>query len=82
MTAIDLIPPAFSRGLGTPAATATRVSSATVVCDTCGCRLTTRESADDAGIAGTRRWFHFGGPAGRDARGCTVACVDAAHAVA
>ncbi|HYN47417.1 MAG TPA: hypothetical protein VER83_01045 [Candidatus Nanopelagicales bacterium] len=82
MTAIDLIPPTYSRGLGSPAATATRVSSATVVCETCGCRLTTRESADDAGFRGDRSWFHFVGPAGRDARGCAVACADAAHQVA
>ena len=82
MTAIDLIPPTYSRGLGSPAATATRVNSATVVCDACGCRLTTRESADDAGFAGARSWFHFAGAVGRDARGCAIACVDAAHQVA
>ena len=82
MTAIDLIPPSYSRGLGSPTATATRVSGETVVCEACGCRLTTRESADDAGFTGARRWFHFGGSAGRDARGCAVACVDAAHEIA
>jgi len=82
MTAIDLIPPTYSRGLGSPAATATRVNSATVVCDACGCRLTVRESADDAGFTGARTWFHFGGSTGRDARGCAIACVDAAHQVA
>ena len=82
MTAIDLIPPTYSRGLGVLTATATRVSISTVVCDACGCRLTTRESEDDAGFTGDRRWFHFFGPAGRDARGCSVACVDAAHSIA
>ena len=54
MTAIDLIPPTYSRGLGSPAATATRETAETVVCDACGCRLTTRESADDAGFTGAR----------------------------
>jgi hypothetical protein len=82
MTAIDLIPPTYSRGIGAPAATGTRVSAATVVCDACGCRLTTRESADDAGFTGARRWFHFGGSTGRDARGCTVPCVEIAHSIA
>jgi hypothetical protein len=82
MTAIDLSPPTYSRGLGSPSATATRVTSATVVCGACGCRLTTRDSADDASFSGARRWFHFVGSAGRDARGCAVACVDAAHSVA
>ncbi len=82
MTAIDLISPTYSRGAGTAAATATRVSSATVVCDACGCRLNTRESMDDLGFTGARRWFHFVGSAGRDARGCAVSCVDAAHSIA
>ncbi|MFH1474688.1 MAG: hypothetical protein ABIG85_02400 [Chloroflexota bacterium] len=82
MTAIDLIPSTYSRGLGSLAATATRVTGETVVCDACGCRLTTRESADDAGFAGARSWFHFVGPTGRDARGCAIACVDAAHKIA
>ena len=79
MTAIDMIQPTYSRGFGSPSATATRVSSETVVCDACGCRLATRESADDAGFTGSRSWYHFAGSAGHDARGCTVACVDAAH---
>ncbi len=82
MTAIDLIPPTYSRGLGSRAATATRVTGETVICDACGCRLTTRESADDAGFTGARRWFHFGGSTGRDARGCAISCVDAAHHIA
>lgn len=82
MTAIDMFRPTYSRGLGSPTATATRVTGATVVCDACGCRLTTRESADDAGFTGARRWFHFDGSTGRDARGCAVACVDAAHNIA
>jgi hypothetical protein len=74
MTAIDLIPTTYSRGLGSTAAT--------VVCDACGCRLTTRESADDAGYTGERTWFHFEGPTDRDARGCAVICVNAAHQIA
>jgi hypothetical protein len=81
MTAVDLIPTTFTRGLGAATGSATRVSGATVVCDACGCRLTTRDSADDAGLE-TRTWFHFTGAPGRDARGCAVSCVDAAHAVA
>jgi hypothetical protein len=82
MTAIDLITPTYSRGLGVPAATATRVTGETVVCEACGCRLTTRESADDAGFTGARTWYHFEGPTGRDARGCAVICVEAAHQIA
>ena len=82
MTAIDLFQPSYSRGSSSPAATATRVSSETVVCDACGCRLSTRESADDAGFTGARRWYHFAGSAGRDARGCAVACASVAHDIA
>jgi hypothetical protein len=82
MTAFEFTQTTYTRGLGSPSATATRVSPETVVCDACGCRLTTRESADDAGFSGPRRWFHFAGSAGHDARGCAVACVDAAHAIA
>jgi len=81
MTAIDFVQPPFSRGLGV-SARAVRVTGATVVCESCGCRLTTRESADDAGFTGARRWFHFVGSSGRDARGCAVGCVDAAHDIA
>jgi hypothetical protein len=43
-----------------------------VVCQTCGCRL----RAADEGRTG---WFHFAPMAGRDARGCRIACADAAH---
>jgi hypothetical protein len=82
MTAIDMFQPTYSRGLASPAATATRVHRETVVCDACGCRLTTRESADDAGFTGARSWYHFSGSAGRDARGCAIACADAAHDIA
>lgn len=82
MTAIDLVPTTYTRGLGSTVATATRVTAETVVCEACGCRLTTRESADDAGFTGTRRWYHFAGTAGHDARGCAVPCVDAAHTIA
>ena len=61
MTAIDLVPTTYTRGLGSTVATATRVTAETVVCEACGCRLTTRESADDAGYTGARTWFHFEG---------------------
>lgn len=43
-----------------------------VVCASCGCRL---ERAAEGGQA----WFHFAPMAGRDARGCRVACADSAH---
>lgn len=42
---------------------------APVTCATCGCRLTT---AGDA-------FVHFNPIAGRDARGCRIACADVAH---
>ncbi|MFL5779436.1 MAG: hypothetical protein ACJ761_10925 [Chloroflexota bacterium] len=42
-----------------------------VTCASCGCRL---EATGEA-------WFHFNPIAGRDARGCRVACADAAHDV-
>lgn len=42
---------------------------APVTCAACGCRL---EASGDA-------WFHFNPLAGRDARGCRIACADAAH---
>ncbi len=82
MTAINFQEPTYSRGLGAPTATATRGNGETVVCEACGCRLTTRDSADDTGFGGARSWHHFSGSAGRDARGCAVPCVDAAHALA
>lgn len=80
MTAIDFIQPTYSRGPGA-SARAVRISSDTVVCESCGCRLTMRDSADDAGFT-PRSWFHFTGAVGRDARGCAVACADSAHALA
>lgn len=61
------------------AAGATRLESGTIVCEACGCRLSMRESIDDDRMAGDRTWWHFGGQAGRDARGCTVGCVEKAH---
>jgi hypothetical protein len=82
MTAINTYEPTYSRGLGAPTATAIRGNGETVVCEACGCRLTTRDSADDAGFGGSRSWHHFRGSAGRDARGCAVPCADAAHALA
>jgi len=49
-----------------------------VVCRTCGCRLEGPGSTTDAdGLNGA--WRHFEGLPGRDARGCSVACVSAAH---
>lgn len=42
---------------------------APVTCASCGCRL--------AGNGGA--WFHFNPLGGRDARGCRIACADAAH---
>ena len=44
---------------------------APVTCAACGCRL----------AASGEAWFHFNPLAGRDARGCRVACADAAHDV-
>lgn len=81
MTALDFLPTTYSRGPGAVAASATRISEETVVCDACGCRLTTRDTLDDAGFTGSRTYYHFVGAAGHDARGCSVACVDAAHGV-
>ncbi len=40
-----------------------------VTCAACGCRL---EATNEA-------FFHFNPLAGRDARGCRIACADAAH---
>lgn len=42
---------------------------APVTCAACGCRLTRTGDA----------WFHFNPLGGRDARGCRIACADAAH---
>ena len=46
--------------------------SGPVTCASCGCRLT--PSAD-----GRQAWVHFSPMAGRDARGCRVACADSVH---
>ena len=43
--------------------------AAPVTCAACGCRLSQTGDA----------WFHFNPIAGRDARGCRIACADAAH---
>jgi len=40
-----------------------------VVCAACGCRLSATGEA----------YFHFNPISGRDARGCRIACADAAH---
>ena len=82
MTAVDIIPPNYSRGHGAPAASATRVGADTVVCGACGCRVEAREPAGGARDAGGRTYYHFAGAPGRDARGCAVACADAAHDIA
>ncbi|HEY4190692.1 MAG TPA: hypothetical protein VGM28_09740 [Candidatus Limnocylindrales bacterium] len=42
---------------------------APVTCAACGCRLTPSGEA----------YFHFNPLGGRDARGCRIACADAAH---
>jgi len=42
---------------------------APVTCAACGCRLEATGSD----------WFHFNPISGRDARGCRIACADAAH---
>jgi hypothetical protein len=46
---------------------------APVTCAACGCRLEHSTASEPA------TWFHFGRFAGRDARGCRVACVELAH---
>jgi hypothetical protein len=46
---------------------------APVTCEACGCRL------ESVGRPDAAAWFHFGRGGGRDARGCRVTCVDAAH---
>jgi hypothetical protein len=82
MTALDLHA-SISAHLRAPrqVADASRLETGTVVCDACGCRLTTRESVSDGVLRGDRSWWHFAGRAGRDARGCTVGCVEMAHRV-
>ena len=44
-----------------------------VTCSACGCRLDA--IVDDGALS----WYHFSPMGGRDARGCLVACADAAH---
>jgi hypothetical protein len=46
---------------------------APVTCEACGCRL------DAVSSGGDTAWFHFRPMAGRDARGCRVACASSAH---
>jgi hypothetical protein len=79
MTPMNAQPTSGQGSFGT-SAVATRISTETVICGACGCRLTTRDSADDARLA-DRSWYHFAGQPGRDARGCSVGCVDAPHAL-
>jgi hypothetical protein len=80
MTAIDLTAPTLSRAQRTPIATAIRVGAAAVVCASCGCRLTARE-VGEGGVGGARDWYHFAGPAGRDARGCAISCAEIPHRI-
>lgn len=49
------------------------LASGPVTCAACGCRLQPSGTADDS------PWYHYAPIAGRDARGCRVGCVDAAH---
>ncbi len=73
MTAIDL-QANLATGLRPQAtATAIRVETGPVVCATCGCRLTETSPA---------AWTHYVGLPGRDARGCSVECVDREHRLA
>jgi transcription initiation factor TFIIIB Brf1 subunit/transcription initiation factor TFIIB len=44
-----------------------------VTCLACGCRL------QASSLAGETSWHHFNPMAGRDARGCRIACADAEH---
>ncbi|HTS14653.1 MAG TPA: hypothetical protein VMH24_03230 [Candidatus Sulfotelmatobacter sp.] len=44
-----------------------------VTCAVCGCRL------QGSTLAGETTWHHFSPMAGRDARGCRIACADAPH---
>ncbi len=83
MTALDL-QASISSSFRAPrqVAVAGRLETGTVVCDACGCRLTTRENGDDSGFVGDRTWWHLAGHAGRDARGCTVGCVEMGHRLA
>ena len=74
MTPINAQATSDSHGL----ATAVRLTAETVVCGTCGCHLTVRESADAASPT-SRTWYHFGGQPGHDARGCSVGCAEAPH---
>ena len=47
---------------------------APVTCAACGCRLAI-DASDPAGL----RWYHYSPLGGRDARGCSVSCVDLPH---
>jgi hypothetical protein len=79
MTPLNAQPTSVQGSFGPPG-TATRISTETVVCGACGCRLTVRDQADDGRI-GDRGWYHFAGQPGRDARGCTVGCVESPHSL-
>jgi len=83
MSALDLQSSVASHlRMSRQVAVASRLETGTIVCEACGCRLTTRDTIDDSGFGGARTWWHFAGHAGRDARGCTVACVEMAHRLA
>ncbi len=49
------------------------VASGPVTCAACGCRLQADSTIDPA------VWTHFSPLGGRDARGCTVDCVNLPH---
>ncbi|HEX8940391.1 MAG TPA: hypothetical protein VF763_09520 [Candidatus Limnocylindrales bacterium] len=59
-----------------------REDGAALTCGACGCRLVARPRRATAAAPGDAAWRHFVGPPGRDARGCTVACVDLPHRMA
>ncbi len=61
--------PAFDTSRSAGAAT----PAGAVTCTACGCRL---ERATSDGVTA---WYHFSPMAGRDARGCKVACASEAH---
>ncbi len=59
-----------------------RDDSLVLTCAACGCRLVARPRGATRAAPGDAAWRHYVGPPGRDARGCTVDCVDKAHRMA
>jgi hypothetical protein len=68
-----MIHPSDPNGTGSGFRAVRDGQSAPVTCSACGCRLEQMTASQPS------TWFHFGRFAGRDARGCRVACVDLAH---